>query len=145
MASPHLATTLTTFRATIQRSKDRLIAIPAATQRELRLARRPDNHLIAYSIRPASPPGRGRWNHHYSKLTHDNEFAIPSDVTGLRPGDDVEVKVHEIIPHAPLPSPTAPSPAAPLLDLAALAAAAGGDARVDGSDCVDEYLAEDAS
>src|SRR5258708_9910943 len=75
MASPHHSTTLATFKAAIQRSKDRLVAIPAATQRELRLTRRPDNHIIAYSIRPA---GEGRWNHHLAKLTSDNEFSIPT-------------------------------------------------------------------
>jgi hypothetical protein len=135
MANPHLSMTLATFKATLQQSKDRLVAIPVATQRELRLSRRPDNHLIAYSIRAA---GVGRWNHHYSKLTQDNEFAIPSDVTALQPGEQVEVKVHEIIPHSPLPSPTEASPAAPLLELAA---AAGHDERADGSERVDDYLA----
>jgi hypothetical protein len=139
MASPHHTTTLATFKAVIQRSKDRLVAIPAATQRQLRLTRRSDNHIIAYSIRHA---GRGRWNHHLAKLTYDNEFSIPSDVTALAAGEEVEVKVHRIIPDAPLPPPTASSPAAPLLDLAA---AAGHDARVDGSERVDDYLAGDGS
>jgi hypothetical protein len=134
MASPHHSTTLATFKAVIQRSKDRLIAIPAATQRQLRLTRRADNHIIAYSIRRA---GAGRWNHHLAKLTYDNEFSIPSDVTTLAAGEQVEVKVHRIIPDAPLPLPTESSPAAPLLELAA---AAGPDVRVDGSDRVDDYL-----
>jgi hypothetical protein len=139
MASPHHATTLATFKAVIQRSKDRLVAIPAATQRELRLTRRTNNHIIAYSIRPA---GRGRWNHHLAKLTYDNEFSIPSDVTTLTAGEDVEVKVHRIVPDVPLLPPMASSPAAPLLELAA---AAGHDPRFDGSERVDDYLDADVS
>ena len=135
MASPHHSTTLATFEARVQRSKDRLVAIPAETQRALRLTRRADNHIISYSIRRA---GEGRWNHHLAKLTYDNEFSIPSDVTTLAAGAEVEVKVHRIIPDTPLPAPTEASPAAPLL---ALAEAAGHDPRVDGSERVDDYLA----
>ena len=137
MANPHYSTTLDVFQATIQRSKDRLVAIPAETQRRLRLIRRQDNHIISYSIRHA---GEGRWNHHLAKLTYDNEFSIPSDVTALKPGQLVEVKVHEIIPHTPLPPPTEASPAGALLDLAA---EAGHDPRVDGSERVDDYLSRD--
>jgi hypothetical protein len=139
MANAHYSTNLATFEATIHRSKDRLVAIPAATQRQLRLSRRKDNHIIDYSIRRA---GQGRWNHHLAKLTYDNEFSIPSDVTTLVAGDSVEVKVHGIIPYAPLPQPTEASPAAPLLDLAA---EAGHDPRGDGSERVDDYLAGDGS
>jgi hypothetical protein len=139
MASSHHSTTLAIFEATIQRSKDRLIAIPAATQRQLRLTRRADNHIISYSIRHA---GEGRWNHHLSKLTYDNEFSIPSDITALAAGDEVEVKVHRIIPDAPLQPATEASGAAPLLELAA---AAGQDPRVDGSERVDDYLTGDGS
>lgn len=139
MASPHHTTTLATFKAVIQHSKDRLIAIPAATQRQLRLKRRADNHIISYSIRRA---GAGRWNHHLAKLTYDNEFSIPSDVATLAAGEQVEVKVHRIIPDAPLPVPTDASPAAPLLELAL---AAGRDERIDGSERVDDYLSGDGA
>jgi hypothetical protein len=94
MASASLSTTLAAFTATIQRTKNRLVAIPAEAQRRLGLERRANNHIIHVSIRPA---GRGRWNHHYFKLTGDNEFAIPADVTGFQCGDALDVKVHRVI------------------------------------------------
>src|SRR5260370_42461875 len=77
MASPHLSTTLATFSATMHQTKDRLIAITAAVQRELGLARRHNNHIMSFSIRTS---GSGRWSHLHAKLTYDNEFAIPSIV-----------------------------------------------------------------
>jgi len=108
--------------------------VPAATQRALGLARRPENHIMACSIRRA---GRGRWNHRLVKLTFDNEFSLPGDVGSVRPGDNVDVKVHRIIADVAIASTAGGSPADPLLELAA---SAGDDPRVDGSDRVDEYL-----
>jgi len=134
VASPHLSTTLAEFTTVVQRSKNRLVAVPAVTQRALGLARRRDNHIIACSIRRA---GRGRWNHHLVKLTYDNEFSLPADVSAIGPGDTVEVKVHRIIADVPVAPPAEGSPADPLLDLAAYA---GHDPRIDGSDRVDDYL-----
>lgn len=131
----HLGTTLVAFTTTIQRSKNRLVAVPADAQAALGLVRRRENHIVAYSIRRA---GRGRWNHHFAKLTYDNELAIPSDVTGLRGGDRVDVKIHRVIPDQPL---GAPASAADVL--LALGASAGHDERTDGSERVDEYLAAD--
>jgi hypothetical protein len=133
MASPHLSTTLAEFTAVVQRGKNRLVAVPAASQRTLGLARRQENHILACSIRRA---GHGRWNHRLVKLTFDNEFSLPGDV-GLVAGDKVDVKVHRIIADVAIAAPVGRSPADPLLELAA---SAGDDPRVDGSDRVDEYL-----
>jgi hypothetical protein len=136
VASHHLATTLVVFDATVHRTKNRLVAIPAKVQRRLGLVRRPNNHIVLYSIRCL---GRGRWNHHLAYLTHDNEFAIPADVTHIEAGAHVEVKIHRVIPDADALGSLAPStnPGALLL---AMAEEAGEDERVDGSERVDEYL-----
>ncbi len=136
MASPHHSTTLAEFSTVVQRSKNRLVAVPAEAQRALGLTRRRDNHIVACSIRRA---GTGRWNHHLVKLTFDNEFSLPADVSAIQPGHRVDVKIHRIIADVPLATPVAGSPADPLLDLAA---SAGHDPRVDGSDRVDDYLAD---
>jgi hypothetical protein len=113
------------------------VAIPAAIQQQLGLERRPDNCLALVSIRKA---GGGRWNHHYVKLTFDNEFAIPSDVVGIRPGDDVEVKVHRLIRDEPVAvgKPEAEGAAV----LLALASEPRAGWRADGSQNVDDYLRE---
>jgi hypothetical protein len=136
MANPHLATTLATFEATVQRTKNRLIAIPAAIQRQLGLGRRPRNHIVMFSIRPRA---RGRWNHHLAYLTRDNEFAIPADITHIRPGSQVDVKIHRVIPDADAleARPRPPNAGALLL---ALGEEAGDDGRTDGSVRVDELL-----
>lgn len=135
MATARRNPTLVQFEAVVHRTKDRLVAIPAAVQRRLGLRKRPDNHIVAFSIRPA---GQGRWNHHLAKLTSDNEFAIPADVTRIRGGARVEVKIHRVIPDVPAAVDRAPeSPGAVLLGLAQ---SAGEDPRTDGSRRVDEYL-----
>lgn len=138
MANPSFSVVLDTFEATVQRSKDRLIAIPATVQARLGLQRRRNNHLVCYSIRKARS---GRWNRHYAKLTHDNEFCIPSDVNSIRPGDRVEVKLHRVIPDAdalahPLVAGTATAGAV----LLSVAEQAGEDPRRDGSRSIDEEL-----
>ena len=133
----YLGTTLAAFTTNIQRSKNRLIAIPAEAQSALGLGRRRENHIVAYSIRRA---GRGRWNHHLATLTYDNEFSVPSDVVGLRAGDRVDVKIHRVIADVAVAAAPVASPADPLL---ALGASAGRDERTDGSERVDEYLASD--
>jgi hypothetical protein len=138
MASPSLSTTLAEFTATIQRTKNRLVAIPAGVQRRLGLGRRANNHIVHVSIRLA---GRGRWNHHYFKLTGDNEFAIPADVTGFDCGDQVEVKLHRVIAdESAAESEPQSSGAELLLDLMDRPRPAGW--RTDGSTRVDEYLRE---
>ncbi|HEU4384526.1 MAG TPA: hypothetical protein VFR85_13650 [Anaeromyxobacteraceae bacterium] len=134
MAHPHLAQTRATFPARIHRTKNRLVSIPAEVQRQLGLERRPENHLALVSIRRSSA---GRWNHHYLKLTSDNEFAIPADVTGLRPGDAVEVKIHRIIRDEPVPPPSARSGASLLVSLAREPRAGW---RTDGAENLDAYL-----
>jgi hypothetical protein len=136
MANSHLGKTIATFQAVVHRTKNRLIAIPARIQRDLGLGRGRNNHIVLYSIRRS---GRGRWNHHLSYLTYDNEFAIPSDVTRINQGDHVDVKLHRVIPDGDVLAPAAhPSPPAALL--AALAEQAGEDPRTDGSAQVDDYL-----
>jgi hypothetical protein len=136
MAHPHLAETLERFEARIHRTKNRLVAIPAVIQRRLGLERRPDNDLLLVSLRRG--PG-GRWNHHYVKLTQDNEFAVPADVKHLHPGDLVEVKVHAVFAGVPL---RRQRPVGAEL-LVALASQPRPGWRTDGSTRVDEYLSED--
>jgi hypothetical protein len=140
MANPHLSTTLARFDATVHRTKNRLIAIPSAVQRQLGLERRANNHIVLYSIRLQ---GGGRWNHHLAYLTKDNEFAVPTDVQQIEAGASVEVKLHRVIPDAD----------------ALVSSESGGallrrigqeadettlqDTRADGSQRVDDYLNED--
>ena len=135
MATARRNPTLARFEAVVHRTKDRLVAIPAEVQRGLGLRKRRDNHIVAFSIRPA---GRGRWNHHLAKLTYDNEFAIPADVTRIRGGARVEIKIHRLVPD--VPSDAAPGRETPGAVLLALAQAAGDDPRTDGSRRIDEYL-----
>jgi hypothetical protein len=87
--------------------------------------------------------GGGRWNHRHVKLTFDNEFAIPSDVTGVKGGDEIEVKVHRIIADLEVPVPAAPATGAGLL--VSLAAEERSGWREDGSERADEYLAAEVS
>jgi len=138
MAHPHLSETRATFGARIHRTKNRIVAIPADVQRALGLERRPDNHILLVSIRAS---GRGRWNHHYVKLTHDNEFAIPADVSGLSGGDDIEVKVHRVISDEAVATARARPRGAALL--VALAAEPRAGWREEGSTDVDERLDEE--
>jgi hypothetical protein len=139
MANSHLSTTLAEFEATVQRTKNRLIAVPASVQRTLRLERRANNHILFYSIRLR---GEGRWNHHLAYLTQDNEFAVPSDVQHITPGSKVEVKVHRVVRDEDALGPSAENAGAVL---SSLAAAAGEDERADGSKNLDDYLYGDRS
>jgi len=137
MANPKLATTRAVFEATVHRTKNRLVAIPADVQRQLRLERRANNHVLHFSIRIE---GTGRWNSHWAQLTFDNEFAIPTDVKDIAPGARVEVKIHGAIAAIDvLQEPSAPEPNPGGL-LLALAEAEHEDSRADGSVNVDEYL-----
>jgi hypothetical protein len=141
MAHPHLAETRAQFAARVHRTKNRLVAIPAMVQRQLGLGRRPENFLALISLRRAAA---GRWNHHYVKLTFDNEFAIPSDVAGIRPGDEVEVKIHRIIrDQAVEPASAAAAPRGAAL-LLALAREPRPGWRADGAENVDRYLQDQA-
>ncbi|HKY40900.1 MAG TPA: hypothetical protein VJN18_33425 [Polyangiaceae bacterium] len=138
MANPTFSVVLDTFEAKVQRSKDRLIAIPATVQARLGLQRRPNNHLVCYSIRRGRS---GRWNRHYAKLTSDNEFCIPSDVSGIRPGDRVEVKLHRLIPDVDaLAPPVVTGSKTAGAVLLSVADQAGEDPRRDGSHRIDEEL-----
>jgi len=136
MAHPHHASARAVFSARVQRHKNRLVAIPAAVQRELGLDRRANNRIVLIAIRKA---GSGRWNHHYLKLTHDNEMAIPTDVTHLRPGDEVEVKIRRVIEdiEAPVPAAGTSAGARVLLELAARPRPGF---RRDGAANLDDYL-----
>lgn len=136
MANAQLSKTLARFTARVQRTKNRLVAIPAALQRQLGLARRANNHLVLVSLRPK---GGGRWNHHYLKLTHDNEFTIPADASRFKAGDEVDVRVHQVIPDTDV-VPQAQTAAGLLLELNARPRPGW---RTDGSTRVDEYLNED--
>jgi hypothetical protein len=138
LAHPHLKTTLAQFSAVIHRTKNRLVAIPAEVQRTLGLERRENNHIVLVSIRAHGP---GRWNHHYFKLTHDNEFAIPSDVTHLRGGTRIDVRIHRVLPDeeaVPGGRPAARGAAV----LTRLAARPRSGWREDGSERLDDYLNE---
>lgn len=137
MGHPHHGTVRAQFTARIQRHKNRLIAIPAEVQRSLGLDRRPNNRIVLIDIRRA---GRGRWNHHYLKLTYDNELAIPSDVTALEPGDTVDVKIRRVIEDQEAPLPGARTGAAVLLEIAERPRPGF---RSDGSRNLDAYLVEE--
>jgi hypothetical protein len=138
VANAHFSVVLDAFEATVHRSKDRLLSIPSAVQARLGLRRRPDNFILCYSVRKTRS---GRWNHHYAKLTCDNEFSIPSDVAGIHPGDKVEVKLHRFIPDVDALAPTVSGgngTAGSLL--LAIAEQAGEDPRSYGSRRIDEEL-----
>jgi len=139
MAHVHLSSTLARFEARLHRTKNRLVSVPAAIQRQLGLKRQADNHLLLISIRKRA---HGRWNHHYVKLTYDNEFALPADVLHLRPGDAIEVKIHRIIPDKPHVERPEADGAGVLL---ALTRRPRPSWRTDGSTRVDDYLNEKAS
>jgi hypothetical protein len=134
-----LSTTLAEFSATIQNTRNRLVAIPRAVQKEVGLEIRRNNHIVRVSWRRS---GGGHWNHHYVKLTGDNEFSIPSDVVGLKQGDQIDVKVHRVIPDVGLPIAAQNRTAATLLLEIADAAPEEGW-RTDGSTRLDEYMNED--
>ena len=132
----HLARVLARFEARVHNNKNRLISVPADVQHALHLIRQADNHLLLYSIRRK---GQGRWNHHWSQLTFDNEFAVPSDVAHIERGAEVEVKVHRLVKNIDAlddGSGGSSGGAALLVELAG----SGTDERVDGSRSVDEYL-----
>ena len=139
MAHTHLSETRATFAARIHRTKNRLVSVPSAVQRSLGLERRHENHILLVSIRRR---GRGRWNHHYVKLTHDNEFAIPADVAALAAGDEIDVKVHRVIRDEPIEPPGSRPTGAALL--VALASEPRPEWREDGSVELDRYLEEGA-
>jgi hypothetical protein len=132
----HLARTLARFEARVHDTKNRLVAVPADVQRQLRLVRQADNHLLLYSIRPK---GDGRWNHHWSQLTFDNEFAVPADVTHIDRGSLVEVKIHRVVKNVDALADDGgepPTGATALLQLAA----AGEDDEIADSHDVDDAL-----
>jgi hypothetical protein len=116
MAHPHLSETRATFAGRIHRTKNRLVAVPAEVQRLLGLERRPENHILLVSIRPS---GKGRWNHHYVKLT----------------------KVHRVIRDVEAGGRAARPSGAGLL--VALAAEPRAEWREEGSSDVDERLREE--
>jgi hypothetical protein len=139
MAHPHLKAPLAEFSAVVHRTKNRLVAIPAEVQRQLKLERRQDNHIVLVSIRSHGP---GRWNHHYFKLTFDNEFAIPSDVANLRGGAPVDVRIHRVIrDRAAVEAGEAPSPGGAGL-LTRLSQRPRSGWREDGAERLDDYLNE---
>ena len=130
--SSRLDKTIATFEAAIHHPKNRCVTLPAAVARELGLRPRADNDILHVSIRKA---GEGRWNHHYFKLTVNNEFALPSDIAGFACGDRIEVKVHRVI----LDGSTSPGVSALDAVLAVLDPNRPGW-REDGSVRVDDYL-----
>ena len=136
MADPSLSTVLEQFAAIVQGG--RLIATPAAARRKLGLTKRQDNHLLRFSLRKA---GSGRWNHGYARLTYDNEFALPTNLSGIGPGDQVEVKIHQVLVTSPAPLSKDPAGADILV---AMADDAQPDHRRAGAARHDEYLNEEA-
>jgi hypothetical protein len=139
MANPHHAQTLARFDATVQKSQNRLVAIPADLQRRLGLVRQPNNFLVTYSIRQA---GEGPWFKYVSYLTEDNEFTLPAGAPNIEPGDSVEVKIHRFTKNedAALAEREDENGGALLVRLAAMARPAFDDARSDGSERLDDYL-----
>ena len=139
MAHPHLAETQAQFSARVHRTKNRQVAVPAAVQHRLGLERRPDNFLALVSLRKRD---LGRWNHHYVKLTCDNEFSIPSDVVNIQGGEEIDVKIHRLIRDDAV-GPAAGQPQGANL-LMALAREPRPGWRKDGSEHVDRYLEDEA-
>ena len=137
MAHPADAVTLAEFEASIQATKNHLVAIHAKVQAQLGLARQRDNHIVRCSLRRK---GGGRWIKHYAKLTHDNEFAAPLDVLRAHPGQTVEVRIHRFSPDT-----DALAPAGPAAAILQTLAGSIDDPRVDGSTRVDEYLRDEAA
>lgn len=135
MASP-LSNVLARFEARIHRTKNRQVSIPADVQRRLRLVRQADNHLILYSIRLTAG---GRWQHLWSQLTFDNEFAVPAAAAHIEQGSVVEVKIHRVVKNVDALSEAEEPPSGAAL-LLHLAVGSGEDERSDGSRSVDEYL-----
>jgi hypothetical protein len=86
--------------------------------------------------------GSGRWNHHYFKLTSDNEFAIPSDVTHIDRCDELDVKVHGVIPDVRIAPSTDRKRAAADILLEFISKPRPG-LRADGAERHDEYLRDD--
>jgi hypothetical protein len=129
----YLARVLERFDARVHNNKNRLVSIPADVQRRLRLIRPAEDHLLLYSIRLK---GEGRWNHHWSQLNVDNEFAIPSDVAHIERGAQVEVKIHRVGKLRDLELDEPSAGAAVLVELAG----SGEDDRIDGSRAVDDHL-----
>jgi hypothetical protein len=127
---------LVQFDARVQRTKNRLVAIPANARHLLGLTRRAGDRMIHVSLRKAS---QGRWSSHYFKLTEDNEFTIPSDVSGLSAGDLIEVKVHQVLSATPASAVGAGVGARVLLLLAERERPGW---RRDGAKRVDDYLNE---
>lgn len=136
MSNPHLSVTLDKFSARIQKTKNRLVAVPAEVQRRLGLERRENNHILLVSLRPRDD---GRWNHHLVKLTFDCELSIPSDVTRFVAGAEVDVKVHRVIPDESLEAPPDATGAGVLLAMAGTS----GAWRTDGASHMDEHIAND--
>jgi hypothetical protein len=124
------------FDARVQRTKNRLVAIPANVRNALGLTRRAGDRFIHVSLRKAS---QGRWCSHYFKLTEDNEFTIPSDVAGLQAGDRIEVKVHGVLSATPTSQGGTGSGARALLLLSERERPGW---RRDGSKRIDDYLNE---
>ena len=137
MSGNSFSSVLAEFDAPMQKSKNRLIAIPSKVQRDIGLVRQEDNHILLVSLRHK---GKGRWNHNYVKLTSDNEFSIPSNVTGFQQGDNLDVKIHRIIVDKPaIPLTGRLGGAGLLLELSKEARPGW---REDGAERVDEYLNE---
>jgi antitoxin component of MazEF toxin-antitoxin module len=136
MADPSLSHVLEQFTAIVQ--KGGFVAVPAAARKKLGLTKRQDNHLVRLSLRKA---GGGRWNHDYARLTFDSEFAVPAKALGVKPGDEIEIKIHQVLVTSPAPLPKARTGAALLVEMA-------DDARLDdrklGADRHDEVLNAEA-
>jgi hypothetical protein len=134
VANNHLARVIARFDARVHNNKNRLVSVPADVQRQLGLIQQQDNYLVLYSIRRK---GQGRWNHHWSQLTYDNEFAVPASAVHIERGAEVEIKIHRVGKIVdPAGGDASPGGAALLTALAG----AGEDDRVDGSRSVDDYL-----
>jgi hypothetical protein len=136
MSDPTLSQTLDRFEAIVQ--KGRLIAIPAESQQRLGLAKRQNNHLLRLSLRKAA---RGRWNHLYARLTHDNEFAIPTNVSEIAPGDHVEIKIRDVLATTPVRAGRAGAGSL-LVEMAEAAATNAGEVAADRHDY---YLNDEAA
>jgi len=138
MSSNPFSSVLARFDARMQKSRNRIVAVPAEVQRELGLIRQKNNHLLLVSLRRKSTR---QWYHHYVKLTYDNEFSIPADAKDFRQGQELEVKIHRIIADRPGISVKGTGPGL----LLKLAEQERPGWREDGSRRIDEYLNRDVN
>ena len=115
------------FTATVHRSKNKMVTIPAAIARRLGLERGRTELVVDCLIRPR---GSGRWREHLAYLTSKHEFRVL-----FAGGSRVDVCIRRVISVSDVELPKKRRGADVLVDFPE-----GDDPRTDGSINVDHYL-----